>query len=164
MVPNANVGKPTVSFVVGYNPEQVLNDLKDIKTEASQSLSQYKENQDITAPPDPIAEGTTSDVPIHGEKTNILFHPTPTVTYKPMFDKLETRGMGLCLGIVAAIVFIGRIFGGSLWGLLPLAFGVASAVWLWVQELVRSGREMEWSSEQIRGQMVGHYSSIRVGG
>ncbi|PWY87326.1 C2 domain protein [Aspergillus sclerotioniger CBS 115572] len=137
VVPNANVGKPT-----------------DVKTEATQSLSQYKENQDITAPPDPIAEGTTSDVPIHGEKTNILFHPTPTVTYKPMFDKLESRGMGLCLGIVAAIVFTGRIFGGSLWGLLPLAFGVASAVWLWIQELIRSGREMEWSSEQIRGQMA----------
>ncbi|KAI2926866.1 hypothetical protein CBS63078_2168 [Aspergillus niger] len=137
VVPNANLGKPT-----------------DVKTEPNQSLSQYKENQDITAPPDPIAEGTTSDVPIHGEKTNILFHPTPTVTYKPMFDKLESRGIGLCLGIVAAIVFTGRMFGGSLWGLLPLAFGVASGVWLWIQELIRSGREMEWSSEQIRGQMA----------
>ncbi|PYH87427.1 C2 domain protein [Aspergillus ellipticus CBS 707.79] len=137
IVPNANVGKPT-----------------DVKTEATQSLSQYKENQDITAPPDPIADGTTSDVPIHGEKTNILFHPTPTVTYKPMFDQLERRGMGLCVGIVAGIVFLGRIFGGSLWGLFPLGCGIASAMWLWIQDLIKSGREMEWSSEQIRGQMA----------
>ncbi|RAH71540.1 C2 domain protein [Aspergillus aculeatinus CBS 121060] len=137
VVPNANLGKPT-----------------EVKTAPDQSLSQYKENQDITAPPDPIAEGTTSDVPIHGEKTNVLFHPTPTVTYKPMFDQLERRGIGLCLGIVAGIVFLGRIFNGSLWGLLPLSFCIASGVWLWVQEVIRSGREMEWSSEQIRGQMA----------
>jgi len=37
--------------------------------------NEYKHNQDVTAPPD-VMEGTTSDVPIHGEKTNILFHPT----------------------------------------------------------------------------------------
>jgi hypothetical protein len=81
-----------------------------------------------------------------------------------MFDKLESRGIGLCLGIVAAIVFAGRIFGGSLWGLLPLAFGVASGVWLWIQELIRSGREMEWSSEQIRGQMVSFRSPLEYQG
>jgi hypothetical protein len=53
-----------------------------IKTDPSQSLADYKEAQDVTAPPDPVAEGTTSDVPIHGEKTNVLFHPTPSVSYE----------------------------------------------------------------------------------
>lgn len=129
--------------------------LQHVKTDPKDSLSQYKENQDITAPPDPIAEGTTSDVPIHGEKTNILFHPTPTVSYRPMFDKLEKRGITLCVGIIFSVVVLGRYFGGSFWGLLALACCVATAVWLWVKEVIRSGREMEWSTELIRGQMVG---------
>ncbi|KAE8148758.1 hypothetical protein BDV25DRAFT_11996 [Aspergillus avenaceus] len=137
VVPNANLGKPT-----------------DVKTSPSQSLKDYKENQDITAPPDPIAEGTTSDVPLHGEITNVLFHPTPSVSYKPMYDQLEKRGTGLCIGIVFGILFVGRMFGGLLWALIPLAACIASGVWLWVQEVIRSGREMEWSSEQLRGQMA----------
>ncbi|KAL4921702.1 hypothetical protein BDW62DRAFT_174281 [Aspergillus aurantiobrunneus] len=137
VVPNANLGKDT-----------------SVKTDSNQPLSEYKENQDITAPPDPIAEGTTSDVPIHGERTNILFHPTPTISYKPMFEHLEKRANGLCIGIVCGTIVLGRTFGASYWGLIPLAACIASGVWLWVQELIRSGREMEWSSEQLRGQVA----------
>ncbi|KAL2001374.1 hypothetical protein VTN02DRAFT_1842 [Thermoascus thermophilus] len=133
-VPNANLNKPT-----------------PVKTDPHQSLAEYKHNQDVTAPPDPMADGATSDVPIHGEKTNILFHPTPSVSYQPMFDALERRASALTVGISVAIIFLGRMFGGSLWGLLPLAFCVASGVWLWVQEVIRSGREMEWTSEELRG-------------
>jgi hypothetical protein len=137
VVPNANLGKET-----------------SVKADSNQPLSEYKENQDITAPPDPIAEGTTSDVPIHGERTNILFYPTPTISYKPMFETLERRGTGLCIGIVFGIVVLGRTFGASYWGLIPLAACITSGVWLWVQEVIRSGREMEWSSEQLRGQVA----------
>lgn len=136
-VPNANIGKPT-----------------DIQTSADQDLAEYKEKQDITAPPDPIAEGTTSDVPIRGEKTNVLFHPTPTVSYQPMFDPLQKRATALCIGIPIAIIILGRMCGGSLWGLIPLAACITSGVWLWMQEVIRSGRAMEWSGEQLRGQMV----------
>jgi hypothetical protein len=128
---------------------------KPVKVDSNQPLSEYKEKQDITAPPDPIAEGTTSDVPIHGERTNILFYPTPTISYKPMFQTLERRGTGLCIGIVFGIIVVGRAFGASYWGLIPLAACITSGVWLWVQEVIRSGREMEWSSEQLRGQVVG---------
>jgi hypothetical protein len=71
-----------------------------------------------------------------------------------MFKALEKRATILCIGILAAIIVLGRTFGGSLWGLIPLAFCISSGVWLWVQEVIRSGREMEWSSEQMRGQMV----------
>ncbi|KAJ5646527.1 hypothetical protein N7490_002899 [Penicillium lividum] len=134
-VPNANLGMPT-----------------DVQTRHDQELSEYKEKQDITAPPDPIAEGTTSDVPIRGEKTNVLFHPTPTITYEPMFKELEKRATGLCIGIAVAIIVLGRFFGGSLWGLIPLGACVSSGVWLWVQEVIRTGKDMEWSSEQLRGQ------------
>lgn len=122
--------------------------------------------QDITAPPDPIEPGSTSDVPIHGEKTNILFHPTPSVSYEPMFVELERRAEALCAGILLAIVILGKMFGGSLWGLIPLGACVSSGIWLWMKEVVRSGREVEWSSEQSRGEMVsqtyGTESSILI--
>ncbi|CDM36653.1 hypothetical protein DTO013E5_2797 [Penicillium roqueforti] len=136
-VPNANLGKPT-----------------DIQTSADQDLAEYKKIQDITAPPDPIAEGTTSDVPIRGEKTNVLFHPTPTVTYQPMFDALQKRTTGICIGIPVAIIILGRMCGGSLWGLVPLAACITSGIWLWMKEVIRSGRAMEWESEHLRGQMA----------
>ena len=134
-VPNANLGKETT-----------------VKTEATQSNPEYKQKQDITAPPDPVEPGSTSDVPIHGEKTNILFHPTPSISYEPMFAELEKRAGGLCIGIVLAITILGKMFGGSLKGLIPLAMCVASGIWLWMKEVVRSGREVEWSSEQTRGE------------
>lgn len=133
-VPNANLGKDTT-----------------VKTEASQSNPEYKEKQDITAPPDPIAPGSTSDVPIHGEKTNILFHPTPSVSYEPTFARLEERGMWLISGVFVAIVLVGRAFGGEYIGLIPLAMCVSSGIWLWIKEVVRSGREVEWESEKERG-------------
>lgn len=60
----------------------------------------------------------------------------------------------MCLGFTLGILFIGRMFGGSLWGLIPLAACITSAVWLWMKEVIRSGRELEWSSEQLRGQTV----------
>lgn len=136
-VPNANLNKDT-----------------RVKTDASQSIPEYKHNQDITAPPDPVAEGSTSDVPIHGEKTNILFHPTPSVSYEPMFASLEKRAGGLCIGVFLAVVILGKMFGGSLKGLIPTAACIVSGIWLWMKEVVRSGREVEWSSEQSRGETV----------
>ena len=71
-----------------------------------------------------------------------------------MYKELQARATGLCIAIPVAIIVLGRFFGGSLWGLIPLAACVASGVWLWVQEVIRSGKEMEWSSETLRGQTV----------
>lgn len=136
-VPNANLGKDTT-----------------VKTDPTQSGQEYAHNQDVTAPPDPVAEGSTSDVPIHGEKTNILFHPTPSVSYEPMFASLEKRAGGLCIGVCLAIIILGKMFGGSLKGLIPTAMCIASGIWLWMKEVIRSGREVEWSSEQSRGETV----------
>ena len=134
-VPNANLGRETT-----------------LATSSSQPYEEYKETQDLTAPPDPIAEGSTSDVPIHGEKTNILFHPTPSVSYEPTFKALEQRAGGLCIAILISIIVVGKMFGGALKGLIPLAMCIASGLWLWMKEVVRSGREVEWSSEQSRGE------------
>lgn len=134
-IPNANLGKKTT-----------------IKTEASQSGEEYRKNQDITAPPDPVATGATSDVPIHGEKTNVLFHPTPSVSYEPMFAIIEQRATVLCFGVFFAIIFVGKFFGGRLLGLIPLGMCVGSGIFLWMKDLVRRGRDIEWSSEQKRGE------------
>ncbi|KAF2404977.1 hypothetical protein EJ06DRAFT_525553 [Trichodelitschia bisporula] len=134
-VPNANLGKDT-----------------PVKTEASQSNPEYKEKQDITAPPDPVVDGSTSDVPIRGEKTNVLFHPTPSVSYEPTFARLEKQAGAVCVAILIAVVALGKTFGGSFKGLIPLAMCVSSGVWLWMKEVVRSGREVEWESEKERGQ------------
>ena len=109
-----------------------------------------------------MAEGSTSDVPIHGEKTNILFHPTPSVSYEPMFASLEKRAGGLCIGVFIAIVLLGKMFGGSLKGLIPTAACIVSGIWLWMKEVVRSGREVEWSSEQSRGETVTQLNSYRI--
>ena len=93
-------------------------------------------------------------MPIHGEKTNILFHPTPSVSYEPTFAALEKRATVLCIGILVATVVVGKMFGGRLLGLVPLGMCLSSGVFLWVKEVIRSGREVEWESEKTRGQMV----------
>ncbi|TLD36646.1 meiotically up-regulated protein [Venturia nashicola] len=133
-VPNANLGKSTT-----------------VKTDALQSNPEYKQAQDTTAPPDPVAEGSTSDVPIHGEKTNILFHPTPSVSYEPTFARLEKQAGGVCIAVGLAVIILGKSFGGSLKGLIPLAACLVSGIWLWMKEVIRSGREVEWESEKERG-------------
>lgn len=106
----------------------------------------------MTAPPDPVASGATSDVPIRGEKTNILFHPTPSVSYEPMFGIIEQRATFLCIGVFFAIIFMGKFFGGRLLGLIPLAMCISSGIFLWMKDVIRQGRDIEWSGEQKRGE------------
>jgi hypothetical protein len=133
-VPNENLGKPSTATV-----------------SHTQSGEEYRQAQDIVAPPE-VLEGATSDVPIRSEKTSILFYKTPSVSYEPMFEALELRGNILAIGIFFGIIFFGRMFGGRLLGLIPLAICVSSGVFLWVKDLIRRGRDHEWSSEQQRGE------------
>ncbi|KAK0386888.1 hypothetical protein NLU13_5201 [Sarocladium strictum] len=134
-IPNENLGKPTTA-----------------KVDSHMSGEEYRRNQDILAPPDPVQEGATSDVPIRSEKTSVLFYKTPSVSYEPMFAILEQRANILCAGIFFAIIFVGKSFGGRLLGLVPLAICIASGVFLWAKDLIRQGRDMEWASEQERGE------------
>ena len=69
-----------------------------------------------------------------------------------MFASLEKRAGALCGIAFIVIVVLGKVFGGALKGLIPLAACIASGFWLWMKELIRSGREVEWSSEQSRGE------------
>lgn len=91
-------------------------------------------------------------MPIHGEKTNILFHPTPSVSYEPMYEIIEQRATVLCVGVFLTIILVGKFFGGRLLGLIPLAICVSSGIFLWMKDLVKRGRDIEWSSEQKRGE------------
>lgn len=145
-VPNANLGKPTT-----------------MKSDKNQSGDEYKQAQDVTAPPDPIHPGSTSDVPIHGEKTNVLFHPTPSVSYEPMFEALEKRTEILCIGVLVVIVILGKMFGGALYGLIPLGMCVSSGIFLWMKAVLRAGRNQEWSSEQERGETVRQPFALLIG-
>ena len=79
-----------------------------------------------------------------------------------MFDQLERHAMGLCVGIPLAIIVLGRFFGGSLLGLVPLAACITSGVWLWVQQVIRSGKDMEWRSEQLRGETVSLFNKQHI--
>ena len=101
-------------------------------------------------------------MPIHGEKTNILFHPTPSTSYEPTFKSLENKAGALGIGIFISIIILGKLFGGALKGLIPLALCVTSGVWLWTKEVIRSGREVEWDSEKERGLTVSLRWYLRI--
>jgi len=80
-----------------------------------------------------------------------------------MFQVLEQRAGGLCIAILLSVVILGKMFGGALMGLIPLGMVLSSGVWLWMKEVIRSGREVEWSSEQTRGETVSmHHLSCRL--
>ena len=61
----------------------------------------------------------------------------------------------LCAAVFIAVVLLGKMFGASLKGLIPTAACVAAGIFLWMKEVVRSGRELEWESERKRGETVG---------
>jgi hypothetical protein len=52
------------------------------------------------------------------------------------------------------------MFGGALYGLIPLAMCISSGIFLWMKEVIQSGREIEWSSEQERGEAVRNHPVI----
>jgi len=133
-------------------PNQNLGKDATIATSSDQSGEEYRYAQDVTAPPAPVEPGSTTDVPIHSEKTNVNFFKTPSVSYEPMFEHVERRANVLCAGIFFSIIIVGKFFGGALYGLIPLGFCVASGVFLWVKDLITQGRNMEWSSEKDRGE------------
>lgn len=69
-----------------------------------------------------------------------------------MFAIVEQRASILCAAVFFVIIFVGKLFGGRLLGLIPLSICVASGIFLWMKDLVRRGRDIEWSSEQKRGE------------
>ena len=63
----------------------------------------------------------------------------------------------MCVAILVAIIVVGKMFGGSLKGLIPLSMCISSGLFLYMKEVVRSGREVEWQSEKDRGKYVSRH-------
>lgn len=122
----------------------------------TQSIEEYAKKQDVTAPPAPMKPHTTTDVPIRGEKTNILFHPTPTLSLTDtVFASFEEKAGYLCVGIFVAILGLGKILGGgSIWALLLVASAVTGGVWYWCKGLMDEARAVDWDSEKKRGEIA----------
>ncbi len=77
-----------------------------------------------------------------------------------MYEALEIRANVLTAGVLIAIVVLGKFFGGSLFGLIPLGLCVSSGIYLWMKDLVKRGRAHEWSSEDTRGKTVSSYQLL----
>lgn len=122
----------------------------------TQDHEEYKEKQDVTAPPQPTKPGTTTDVPIKGEKTNILLHPTPSLSLEDtVFVGFEKKAGALCVGIVAVVVVLGKVLGGMgifVSGLIGSLVG--GGVWYWAQGVMKEARSVDWESEKKRGEMA----------
>lgn len=66
----------------------------------------------------------------------------------------------MCVAILLAIIVVGKMFGGSLKGLIPLSMCISSGLFLYMKEIVRSGREVEWKSEKDRGKYVSQHDRM----
>jgi Ca2+-dependent lipid-binding protein len=136
----------------------MLTRVKQIRShdfaQPTQEHKEYSEKQDVTAPPEPTKPHTTTDIPIRGEKTNILLHPTPSLSLEDtVFASFEQKAGGLCIGIFATIVVLGKVLGGSsifLSGFIGLL--VAGGVWYWAQGVMQEAKTVDWESEKKRGQ------------
>jgi hypothetical protein len=71
-----------------------------------------------------------------------------------MYAAIEKQAYVLCVIVLCSIVVLGKMFGGALYGLIPLGMCISSGLFLWMKGLVRSGRQTEWASEQERGETV----------
>jgi len=83
-------------------------------------------------------------VPIHGEKTDILFYPTPSVSYEPMFASLEKKAGAMCLGIFLAVIILGKIVRRFAEGIDSI--GCMLGLWCLV---VDEGSRAQWSGSGV---------------
>lgn len=162
VVPNANLpdrkegGEVRYSFLIMVVRWIMANSTQEIHSSPTQSREEYARTQDVTAPPDPVVPGSTTDVPIHGEKTNILFHPTPALSLRgTVFRSFERRAITPCVILFASIVFFGyAIAGGSFIGLALVGAGASSYLWYWAKGLADESTNVDWESERRRGEIA----------
>ncbi|KAF8421574.1 hypothetical protein EV426DRAFT_718555 [Tirmania nivea] len=138
-------------------------------TSPNQSLKEYAEIQDITAPPAPMAPHSTSDVPLRGgEKTNLLFHPTPTIALSAaaITQALEEKAKHVCIATLILITMIPLFpsilhgFRGGIYVTVPSLLAsftvgiiIACAIWMWTRSILTQARNIDWSAERQRGEI-----------
>lgn len=138
-------------------------------TSPIQPLKEFAEIQDITAPPAPMAPHSTSDVPLRGgEKTNLLFHPTPTIALSstPVIQALEQKAKYVCITLFTFTAMIPLLpsilcgFKGGVHVTVPsflasftAGITIACAIWVWTRSILRQTRNIDWSAERQRGEI-----------
>jgi len=139
-------------------------------TSSDQPIRDYAETQDVTAPPAPMAPHSTKDVPLRGgEKTNLLFHPTPTIALAtaPVIEALEKKAQNVCIAtlifttMIPLLPWILRGFKGGIHVtisslLVSFVAGViiSCVIWVWTRSILSETRNIDWSAERQRGEIA----------
>jgi Ca2+-dependent lipid-binding protein len=122
-----------------------------VASSKQQTPEEYRKTQDDTAPPDAKA-GTTEDVPLKGENTNVLFHPTPGIDFTDAYIALEKHTGRLCIGILVGIIGLTKLFQRSgFLGSIFTAIAVSGFVWFWMKRIKDEAEKIRWESERQRG-------------
>lgn len=117
-----------------------------------------------------MAPHSTSDVPLRGgEKTNLLFHPTPTISLSstPVIQALEKKAQQVCIAVLVFTTMIPllpwmlRGFKGGFHVTVPSMLAsftagvlIACAIWVWTRSLLTQTRNIDWSAERQRGEIA----------
>ena len=125
---------------------QAMRESQQKRQEASHKYFESKKAEDEARQPqedstgheaptnqDEPKAGATDDVPIGGEKSNVLFQPTPSVNFDRVFETLEHDSQRAAYTIFAAIVILDWLFiGGGVKGFILSMFpasGVAAGIY-----------------------------------
>jgi Ca2+-dependent lipid-binding protein len=123
-----------------------------VGSSTKQSPEEYRKTQDDTAPPDAVP-GTTDDVPLKGEATNVLFHPTPAVDFAEGYKLLEKYTSSLCLMIIIGIIVATWLFRKyGFIGSVVTSIAVSGGVWFWMKRIQEEAESLRWHTERARGQ------------
>lgn len=91
--------------------------------------------------------GATDDVPIGGEKSNVLFQPPPSADFNAVFDTLSSDSQHAASVVLFSVIFLDWLFiGGGVYGLFESlfpAFGVATVVYFVLQHAGRSAASVD---------------------
>ncbi|POS84788.1 hypothetical protein EPUL_003642, partial [Erysiphe pulchra] len=117
----------------------------------------YKARKTVIDPPKILWQenkykSNIHNIPFHGKKTNILFHPIPSIELEPMFEAFEKSTSIICITIVISIIVFGKLAGGALHGLILISLCITSVIFLWMKDLVQKSRLCQWQGESKRGE------------
>lgn len=92
-------------------------------------------------------------MPLKGEVTNVLFHPTPGVDFTKGFEALERHTTILCIAIIIVVVGLNKVVGkGSMLSSVITATLVSGGVWFWMKWIQEEAENIRWGTETARGQ------------
>ncbi|EEB09232.1 C2 domain-containing protein [Schizosaccharomyces japonicus yFS275] len=118
---------------------------------STQPLTTYKQRQDDLAPPEALHQ-YTRDVPINDEKTNILFYPTPSVNLRFISDELRRKTNRYTFVCFIVAVLITWWSTRSRFASIVTPLIMSCAFYMWVQYVQQLGEQVQWGSEQARGE------------